>query len=95
MTFARGSVLMSSSDRILSKSKLMEQTLERYHTHPPITDSFGTSKSTGESVDLILTPIREPSALLVIDTWRMFPSAGCLSNFDTANTAAEAFSNLM
>jgi hypothetical protein len=58
-------------------------------------DSPGVSKSIVVPADLFLTPIREPNALLMIETWRMFPSAGCLSKFDTADCAAEALSNLM
>lgn len=95
MTLARGSVLMSWSDRILGTNVNRAQTLRNYRAHPPITVSLGASKSVGASADLLLTPIREPKVLLMIETWRMFPSAGCLSKFDTADCAAEALSNLM
>jgi len=96
MTLARGSVLMSSSDRILYRRKSIDHRRSgNRHAHPPVADSAGASRSKGTSADLFLTPIRETKALLVIVTWRIFPSAGCLSNFDTADCAAEVLSNLI
>lgn len=86
MTLARGSVLISSSERILQIYQSMGH-LSHSFTYPPMDEAESASRSAlgfGGALR-VSTPSLEPSdPALTTNTLSIRPSAVCLSNCETA-----------